>query len=381
MIDSAETLLIIRERSFEESPLPSSQLRSCFSLFRVPSYHILPVVKCLLAMVGIPPALPLKIWAQLADRIFAVNTGFSVGTLGPLTPTRIAGRDFRPTENQNTRHDCPWLRMRVLRRDHYRCRACEKKGDEITLRVYPIRPLGSHVETMVTLCASCQSLLETLRLNERLNGIFIFCRGKKTKYYAQIYSDNPNKCPAMQPARSINGAGATARLSVAGAPAGAITVPCGVSDDKGRTVSATTSVRIEAPPPPRVPKTQTLWSIHFGRDPKGPTRANDEAKACIDDVSLSAQRQADATLVLVDNGTADKPHHAKSRNLAARDPIDTKDCLVKERGTDSARIQAREGGPDSKEVDLLVPAGATFNNDISGASVVDESSLQPEVRR
>jgi hypothetical protein len=235
---------------------------------------------------------------------------------------------------------------------------------------------------MVTLCASCQSLLETLKLNERLNAIFIFRRGKKTKYYAQIYSDNRNKCPATQPAGSINNDGAAARLSVAGAPAGAITVSCGVFDDKGCTVSTTTSVRIEAPPPPPVPTTQTICSIHFGQNPKHPTRADDDAKACIDDVALSALRQVDATVVPVDNGTADKPHPAKLRNLDARHSIDINDCLVKERGTDPARIQVREGSPDSKEVDtLLAPAGATFINDISGASVVDESSPQAEVRR
>ncbi len=164
--------------------MASSQLGSRFSFFRFPSYRILPVVKYLLAVVGIPPALLQTIGAQIGDRIFAVSTGFSVGALGPLTPRRIARRDVRPTENQDTSHACPWLRMRVLRRDRYRCRACDKKGDEITLRVCPIRPLGSHVEASVTLCASCQSLLEILRLNERLNAVFVFRRGKKTKYYA-----------------------------------------------------------------------------------------------------------------------------------------------------------------------------------------------------
>jgi hypothetical protein len=118
--------------------------------------------------------------------------------LGPLASTRIAGGNLRLAEGQNARRNFPWLRMHVLRRDHYRCRACDKKGDEITLHVYPIRPLGSQVETMVTLCASCQSLMETLKLNDRLNAVFIFRRGRKTKYYAQIYSDNPKCAPTQQ---------------------------------------------------------------------------------------------------------------------------------------------------------------------------------------
>ena len=183
-------------------------------------------------------------------------------------------------------------------------------------------------------------------------------------------------------AGSINGNGATARLSVAGAPAGPITVSCGVSDDKGHTVSATTSVHIEAPLPPPAPKTQTLCSINFGREPKRPTRVNNEAKACLDDVALIVLRQADATLVLVGNSASDEPHHATSRDLAAQRSINTKDYLVKEKGIDPARIQARKGNSKSKEVDnYLVPAGATFINDISGTSVVDESPLPPEGRR
>jgi hypothetical protein len=44
---------------------------------------------------------------------------------------------------------------------------------------------------MVTLCAGCQRLLENLRLSARLNAVFVFRRGRNTRFYAQIYSHDP----------------------------------------------------------------------------------------------------------------------------------------------------------------------------------------------
>ena len=38
--------------------------------------------------------------------------------------------------------------------------------------------------TSGALCTSCQRLVERLRQDDRITGVFIFSRGKKTKYYA-----------------------------------------------------------------------------------------------------------------------------------------------------------------------------------------------------
>jgi len=51
-------------------------------------------------------------------------------------------------------------------------------------------------------------------------------------------------------AGSISGTTPSAMLSTAGAAPGPITVTCGVADDKGHNVSATTNVNVIAPPPP-----------------------------------------------------------------------------------------------------------------------------------
>ena len=58
---------------------------------------------------------------------------------------------------------------RLLRRDHYRCRACAKEGDEVTLAVQPIQPESSNVEEMLTLCARCQDLVERWDIDRRFH--------------------------------------------------------------------------------------------------------------------------------------------------------------------------------------------------------------------
>ena len=100
-------------------------------------------------------------------------------------------------------------------------------------------------------------------------------------------------------AGQISGTGTTATLTTTGAPAGTITITGNVADDKGHTASCSATVTIEAPPPPVVAKTQTLCTIQFGRDTKRPARVDNEAKACLDQVALSAQQTADATVVVV----------------------------------------------------------------------------------
>jgi len=192
-------------------------------------------------------------------------------------------------------------------------------------------------------------------------------------------------------AGSISGTGNTATLSTAGAPAGTVTVTANVSDDKGQTASGTCSVTINAPAAP-APKTQTLCSINFDRDKRRPARVDNEAKACLDDVALNAQRSSDASVVVVGNATPDeqnpptpkkgRKHAAVPANLAAQRAVNTKDYLVKEKGIDASRIQVRTGSAGAKEVEnYLVPAGATFDTDVPGTTAVDESTVAAQPRK
>jgi outer membrane protein OmpA-like peptidoglycan-associated protein len=189
-------------------------------------------------------------------------------------------------------------------------------------------------------------------------------------------------------AGSINGTGNTATLSTTGAPAGSITVTCNVQDDKGQTASATTTVDVEQPPAPPAPKTSTLCSIQFDHDKARPTRVDNEAKACLDDVALNAQQKPDATLVVVGN-SAPVPEH-KGRHgrheptadeIAAQRAVNTKAYLVTEKGIDASRIQVRTSANGQNEVeDYLVPAGAAFDTDVPGTTAVDENAVKAQPR-
>jgi outer membrane protein OmpA-like peptidoglycan-associated protein len=190
-------------------------------------------------------------------------------------------------------------------------------------------------------------------------------------------------------AGSISGTSNSATLSTTGAPSGTITVTCNVSDDKGQTASSTTTVDVEAPPPPPAPKTQTLCSITFNKDKRRPTRVDNEAKACLDDVALNAQQKPDATVVLVGNSAPTKTpktkwereHWPTAEKQAAQRAVNTKAYLVSEKGIDASRIQVRTGTSGQNEVDdYLVPAGANFDNDVPGTTAVDESQYKAQPR-
>lgn len=197
-------------------------------------------------------------------------------------------------------------------------------------------------------------------------------------------------------AGTVNGSGTSATFSSTGAPTGPINVTCNVSDDKGHNASAETTITIEAPAPPPQPKTQAQCSINFTTDKKRPTRVDNEAKACLDQVALSLKNQSDAKAVVVGESTAkEKEAFAKAEKLASRrkhakhpvDPaaeraVNTKEYLVTDGGIDASRISvATSSGDDQKVENYLVPAGANFSADVSGTTPVDESTVKPVERK
>ena len=194
---------------------------------------------------------------------------------------------------------------------------------------------------------------------------------------------------------TISGTGTTAEYSSTGAPTGTVGITCNVADDKGHTASSNTSLTIVAPPPPPQPKTQALCSISFATDNKRPTRVDNEAKACLDEVALDLQRQADAKAVVVGESNdkekattakqqkyAEKHKRAKVEEFAAQRAVNAKDYLVTEKGIDASRISVATGATDGQTVEnYLVPAGADFNTDVQGTTPVDESTVKPEARK
>ncbi|MGH9606274.1 MAG: hypothetical protein ACRD3N_11320 [Terracidiphilus sp.] len=197
-------------------------------------------------------------------------------------------------------------------------------------------------------------------------------------------------------AGTITGNGATAVYSSTGAPTGAVGITCKVSDNKGNTASANTTVNIVAPPPPPKPVTQALCSISFTTDKRRPMRVDNEAKACLDQVAIDLQQQPDAKVVVIgESDAAEKAITSKEEARAARykrrrirvehfagqRAVNTKDYLVTEKGIDPSRITAVTNDTDGQQVlDYLVPSGADFNADVPGTTPVNESEITAQKR-
>ena len=186
-------------------------------------------------------------------------------------------------------------------------------------------------------------------------------------------------------AGSISGVTASTTLSTVGAAAGPITVTCNVVDDTGKQATATTTVSVLAPPPPppppaaALPTTSSLCSTSFERDKARPVRVDNEAKACLDDVTMSLQQNPNAKLALVGTEDAKEARRSKGR-VAAERAANTKDYLVTDKGIDASRIVLYTGTTDSQTVTTtLVPLGATL--DTTGLTPVDESKIKVEGRK
>jgi hypothetical protein len=196
-------------------------------------------------------------------------------------------------------------------------------------------------------------------------------------------------------AGTVNGTGTSAEYSSAGAPTGAVGITCNVADDKGHTATSSTSLTITAPYVPPAPHTQTLCSISFATDKKRPTRVDNEAKACLDQVALDLKQQADAKAVVVGESNdkekettakqqkfAAKHKKAKVEDFAAQRAVNSKEYLVTEQGIDASRVSVATGTTDGQTVEnYLVPSGASFAADVTGTTAVDETTVKPEVRK
>jgi len=110
-------------------------------------------------------------------------------------------------------------------------------------------------------------------------------------------------------AGSVSGSGTTATFSSTGAPTGPAGITCNVTDDKGQTARFNQRDHSGAVCC-ATPHAQALCSITFDKDKKRPTRVDNEAKACLDEVALDLQKQSDAKAVVV--GASDEKEKAKT---------------------------------------------------------------------
>jgi outer membrane protein OmpA-like peptidoglycan-associated protein len=171
---------------------------------------------------------------------------------------------------------------------------------------------------------------------------------------------------------TVSGTGSRAILSTVGAAIGPVTVTCNVVDSKNQTATGETSVTVAALPAAPKPVTIDVCTIHFARDVHRPSRVDNEAKACLDQVALNLQRNADATLAIVGNASNDEKDNTK---IASERAVNTKAYLVSEKGIDSSRIALYTGSLNGMTVsNTLIPSGATFNT--TGDTPIDESAVK-----
>ncbi len=193
-------------------------------------------------------------------------------------------------------------------------------------------------------------------------------------------------------AGQVVGSGASVMLNTTGVTQPTVNVTCTVTDDAGKTAQALTQVAVSAPAavvmapvqattpnampttaptgampstvqagsaaPPPMATYQELCGVSFERDRKRPTRVDNEAKACLDDIALTLQRQTDAKLVIVGNYSA-----GETATEGARRSLNVSQYLTDEKGIDVGRIQVRYGVNSGRAVtDVLVPAGASYDD-------------------
>jgi hypothetical protein len=74
--------------------------------------------------------------------------------------------------------------------------------------------------------------------------------------------------------------------------------------------------------------------------------------------------------------------HSKVEYFARQRAVNVKDYLVNDQGIDASRISVATGtGVDKNVQNFLVPAGATFADDVQNATAVDDINVKPEGRK
>jgi outer membrane protein OmpA-like peptidoglycan-associated protein len=156
----------------------------------------------------------------------------------------------------------------------------------------------------------------------------------------------------------IVGSGASVQLDTTGLSAGRYTVTGRVDDGRGGAADCSTSVDVQAPPPP--PQASKINECNFRT---GSGRVDNVCKRILDDVALRLKNEPRATVVIV--GYAD-PAEPRAAKLAQQRGDNTVKYLG-EKGIDQSRATVRtatgQKGADkaNRRIDVIfVPEGATY---------------------
>jgi len=162
-------------------------------------------------------------------------------------------------------------------------------------------------------------------------------------------------------AGQVTGDGPKATFDSTGLAAGSYTVKCSVSDGRGGTADANTTVDVQQPPPPP----QASKAGDCGYNKAGASRFDNACKRVGDDVALRLKNDPSAKLVIVGYADAKEPKAAKLAQTRA----DLAKKYIVEKGVDASRISTRAGEASkekgqekaNRRVDfVIVPEGATY---------------------
>ena len=181
------------------------------------------------------------------------------------------------------------------------------------------------------------------------------------------------------PSGRVSGSGSTATFSSDGVAPGVVTVTCSVTDDQGRSSSASTMVTILGQH--GIPSIGTgtgedgkgrssdgQCSISFERDRKRPVRVNNEAKGCLDGIALSLRVPTDKLVITGHQEPREPPQTAAQR--ARNESL----YLIQEKGIDPGRLELRATTTGGRSVDnMRLHLGASSPQ--SGSTLVDPSTL------
>ena len=211
---------------------------------------------------------------------------------------------------------------------------------------------------------SCSASPATISVGETAT---ISAHGESPQHHSLTYSYSASS-------GNVTGTGPSALLTTVGVGSGPINVTCSAVDDLGQSASAVATVTMMAPPPPPapaaavIPQTSNLCSVSFERDRKRPTRVDNEAKACLDDIALQLQRDSSSRLIVVGGFSPDE----KAANAAERARNERR-YLTDQKGIDAQRIELRTGNAGGRTAaNVFVPVGATYADD--GSTILDPAT-------
>jgi len=186
--------------------------------------------------------------------------------------------------------------------------------------------------------------------------------------------DRPLSYTCSASGGQLSGIGRAYTLDTAGTPEGKIEVKCSVSDDRNLSASASANVEV-AIPKSEIPPPVKFGTIEFLRDPKRPTRVDNQAKGELDRFADAMAATPSAKAVVLGYGSSVEKADSRSLTFAALRAVNTKDYLKKDKGVDPSRIEVRTGSGDGQKVELwIVPTGSSFTS--PGSAVVDENKVK-----